>query len=246
MIYLDEDLYIKCDECGTENTVDANSIEYEVFSEERNMGESTEYNYFGEICCVECGNKITFSVRGYEYPIGALDYSDEECYGGEFVKIPLLEMEYGDYEFDNRYTEYIYEECLSADELLEKESTRIQLMSPIEFENYVANIFMNLGFIVKVTKRTRDGGFDIIATKEEPIPFTVIAECKHWTTNKVDVKVVRSVYGVQNAMRANKAVVVTSSKFTRDARRFAENQQELMTLWDIDDLLRITQDKQRD
>lgn len=49
----------------------------------------------------------------------------------------------------------------------------------------------------------------------------------------------RSVYGVQTAMQANKSVVVTSSKFTKDARKFAEERQELMTLWDIDDLLKL-------
>ncbi|MBE5945135.1 MAG: restriction endonuclease [Lachnospiraceae bacterium] len=32
-------------------------------------------------------------------------------------------------------------------------------------------------------------------------------------------------------------MVVTSSKFTGDARKFAEERKELMILWDIDDLL---------
>lgn len=41
------------------------------------------------------------------------------------------------------------------------------------------------------------------------------------------------------ATQANQSVVVTSSKFTRDARKFAEEQKTLMTLWDIDDLLEL-------
>lgn len=113
-------------------------------------------------------------------------------------------------------------------------------MSSREFEFFVAELFEKLGYSVKVTKATRDGGQDIIATKKGPIPFTLIVECKHWGANhKVDVSVVRSVYGVQTAMQANKSVVVTSSKFTKDARKFAEERQELMTLWDIDDLLKL-------
>ncbi|MBS7125532.1 MAG: restriction endonuclease, partial [Coprobacillus sp.] len=97
------------------------------------------------------------------------------------------------------------------------------------------------GFSVKITQATRDGGKDIIATKADPMPYTLIIECKHWGENhKVDVSVVRSVYGVQMAMQANQSVIVTSSRFTKDARAFAEEQQNLMTLWDIDDLLKLT------
>ena len=53
------------------------------------------------------------------------------------------------------------------------------------------------------------------------------------------MSVVRSVYGVQTAMQANQSVVVTSSKFTRDAREFVEDRKTLMALWDIDDLLSL-------
>lgn len=46
-------------------------------------------------------------------------------------------------------------------------------------------------------------------------------------------------YGVQIATQANQSVVVTSSKFTREARKFAEEQKNLMALWDVDDLLKL-------
>lgn len=42
------------------------------------------------------------------------------------------------------------------------------------------------------------------------------------------------------AMQANQSVIVTSSRFTRDAREFAEERENLMALWDIDDLLKLT------
>lgn len=41
------------------------------------------------------------------------------------------------------------------------------------------------------------------------------------------------------AEQANQSVVVTSSKFTKDARKFAKERKNLMTLWDIDDLLEL-------
>ena len=113
-------------------------------------------------------------------------------------------------------------------------------MSHRDFEYFVAEIFKKLGFSVKVTKATRDGGADIIATKSIPFPYTLLVECKHWRPeHKVDVSVVRSVYGVQVANQANQSVIVTSSQFTRDARKFAEERKSLMALWDIDDLLKL-------
>lgn len=66
-------------------------------------------------------------------------------------------------------------------------------MSSRDFELFVAEIFEKRGFSVKITPKTRDGGKDIIATKADPIPYTLIIECKHWgETHKVDVGVVRS------------------------------------------------------
>lgn len=145
-----------------------------------------------------------------------------------------------EYEFDEYYDNYAYEQYIEAEYVLERNRERIQKMSPREFELFVGDLFQRVGYSVKITQRTRDGGRDIIATKAEPIPFTLIVECKHWGENhKVNVSVVRSVYGVQSAEQANKSVIVTSSKFTRDARKFAEDQKELMTLWDIDDLLAL-------
>ena len=41
------------------------------------------------------------------------------------------------------------------------------------------------------------------------------------------------------ATQANQSVIVTSSKFTKDAREFAEERKTLMKLLDIDDLLKL-------
>ena len=180
---------------------------------------------------------ISFNIRAFEYPVGAFNFSDYDCHGGKFVNEPTVEIEY---EFDDSYSDYAYREYIEAEQLLEYHRERIKNMSPRDFEFFVAGIFENLGFNVKITQATRDGGHDIIATKANPIPFTLIVECKHWgEKHKVDVSVVRSVYGVQTAMQANQSVVVTSSKFTRDAREFVEDRKTLMALWDIDDLLSL-------
>lgn len=237
MMQVTNDFYIKCDRCGQIAKVETGSLEYDTEVYDRPMGEEIEYNFYGEICCEKCHSWIEFNIRAFEYPVGAFNFSDYDCRGGKFVSEPTVEIEY---EFDDSYSDYAYQEYIAAEQLLEYHRERIKNMSPRDFEFFVAGIFENLGFNVKITQATRDGGHDIVATKADPIPFTLIVECKHWgEKHKVDVSVVRSVYGVQTAMQANQSVIVTSSKFTRDAREFAEERKTLMALWDIDDLLRL-------
>ncbi len=237
MMNIQNDFYIKCDKCGYISFVEADSLEYDTSVYDRSMGDEIEYNFYGEICCEECNSLINFRITGYEYPVGAFDFSNYECHGGDFVDEPAVDIEY---EFDDHYYDEVYEEYTRAQAILEYHRQKIENMTSRDFEYFVANIFENLGFSVKITKATRDGGQDIIATKEDPIPYTLIVECKHWGANhKVDVSVVRSLYGVQVATQANQSMIVTSSKFTRDARQFAEERKNLMKLWDIDDLLKL-------
>lgn len=56
---------------------------------------------------------------------------------------------------------------------------------------------------------------------------------------KLDLWYFAMVY-LYRQMQANQSVIVTSSRFTKDARAFAEERQNLMALWDIDDLLKLT------
>lgn len=230
MMQVTKDFHIKCNKCGCVTRIETDSLQYNTEVYDRPMGEEIEYNFYGEICCEKCH-------RAFEYPVGAFNFSDYDCRGGRFVSEPTVEIEY---EFDDSYSDYAYQEYIAAEQLLEYHRERIKNMSPRDFEFFVAGIFENLGFNIKITQATRDGGHDIVATKADPIPFTLIVECKHWgEKHKVDVSVVRSVYGVQTTMQANQSVIVTSSKFTRDAREFAEDRKTLMALWDIDDLLRL-------
>lgn len=235
MMQVSNDFYIKCKKCNHENLIKTNCLEYNTSTCERNMGPEIEYNFYGEICCENCNSWIEFNINGYEYPVGAFNYSNFDCKGGEFVIAPSVEIEY---DFNDCYSDYAYEEYIKANSVLDDYRDQIINMSDREFEFFVGDIFKELGFTVKITKATHDGGRDIIATKAYPIPFTLIVECKHWS-HKVGVSVVRSVYGVQTADQANKSIIVTSSEFTKGARKFAEERKSMMTLWDINDLLEL-------
>ena len=114
-------------------------------------------------------------------------------------------------------------------------------LTPREFEEVVEEVFKRQGFQTRLTPQTRDGGKDIITTKSilgRPVMFLI--ECKRYNEmNKIGVDIVRALYGVQTAERANKAIIVTSSYFTEDAQRFAEQQKTLIDLFDIDDLIKL-------
>ncbi len=237
MLHIPRNIIIKCNNCKHEIIIDAYDIDYETLEYERPMGTEIEYNFKGEVYCEKCNKCISFSIRGYEYPVGAFNYSDFECYGGIFMESPVVEI---NYEFDECYYDEVYESYENLEDILEYERNKIKNMSPRGFEIFVAELFTKLGYSVKIISITKDGGKDIIATKSDPIPYTLIIECKHWGDNhKVDVSVVRSVYGVQIAEQANQSVIVTSSKFTKDARKFASERKDLMRLIDIDDLLNL-------
>ena len=96
--------------------IEADDLECETYVYDRPMGEEIEYNFRGEICCDECHAWIDFIIRGYEYPVGAFNFSDFECRGGYFIDEPTVEI---DYEFDPDYYEEAYAEYERAEYLLE-------------------------------------------------------------------------------------------------------------------------------
>lgn len=114
-------------------------------------------------------------------------------------------------------------------------------MKSDEFEDVVANIFSKNGFDVQVTQRSHDGGKDIIATYDMGgIPCVLYIECKKYDKRRpVGVKIVREVFGTLTADRVNKAVIVSTSSFSREARKFAGDQNSMIELVDLNDLLRM-------
>ena len=48
-----------------------------------------------------------------------------------------------------------------------------------------------------------------------------LVQCKQWRSYKVDVRVVREMYGVMTAKQANGVIIITSGLFTQEAKSFA-------------------------
>lgn len=104
--------------------------------------------------------------------------------------------------------------------LLSKFPELMDQLSPRKFEELVARLFKDKGYEVTLTQATRDGGYDFLAKINNGITSTVLlGECKRYKReNKVGVEVVRGMYGVTEAHRANQGLIITSSYFTKDAR----------------------------
>lgn len=122
--------------------------------------------------------------------------------------------------------------------LLSKNPRLLYEISPRTFEEVIAEIFLNNGFYVELTKATRDGGKDIIAIKQNlGIQTKYIIECKRYAReNKISIGLVQLLLGVKIAAAANQAILATTSSFTKDAVEFSKNHIWDLALKDYDDI----------
>jgi restriction system protein len=117
---------------------------------------------------------------------------------------------------------------------------RLFQIEPRAFEQVVAELFWKQKYEVTLTPQTRDGGKDIYAVKRDSFAdFLCIVECKRYAPDSpVDVDIVRSLYGVQNAERAAMSIIATTSRFTADARKLHKKFDTQMALREYADVVR--------
>jgi restriction system protein len=97
-------------------------------------------------------------------------------------------------------------------------------IDPVDFEVLVSRLMAALGFVVRLTKRSGDGGVDIDAENTNPIlGGRVLVQCKRYQ-GSVGAPVVRDLYGAVTHARAMKGILITTSFFTAEAAKFAEGQ----------------------
>lgn len=121
---------------------------------------------------------------------------------------------------------------------LSKDISGIDALNGREFEELVAQLFQLHGFDAQLTTRTMDGGYDIIAVRQDPFLGSerVLIETKHYSPErKVGIAPVRVLAGALFEGRGSRGVVVTTSGFTKGARNFAEQIGKLKLI-DRDDL----------
>ena len=132
-------------------------------------------------------------------------------------------------------TEFINERLM---EELEKNPERMLSLSPRQFEELVAELFLREGFEVELTPERKDGGRDVLAIKHSDLGVHLyLAECKRYSpTRPVGVEYVRALYGVLEAERATRGIIATTSYFTKGAQTFSQDLKWRIGLKDYIDL----------
>src|SRR5882672_7641530 len=108
-------------------------------------------------------------------------------------------------------------------EQIRLDPAQLDKLSGREFEELVGEILASFRWNVSLTSATRDGGYDILGVSPDPsgLDTSWIVECKHYSRDRaVTVEVLRQLYGVKEGLRIPQAVLVTTSRLTRDAERF--------------------------
>ena len=97
----------------------------------------------------------------------------------------------------------------------------INELSGFEFEDFCKELVEKMGFEVEPTKKTGDGGIDLIAYNHQPfLSGKYIIQCKRYI-GSVGEPIVRDLFGVITAENANKGIIITTGTFTESARNFA-------------------------
>jgi hypothetical protein len=104
---------------------------------------------------------------------------------------------------------------------LAEDPSLLHALTPRKFEELVGRILEDLGYSVTLTPIQKDGGYDLLAeTRLDTGRVLTLVECKKWSpTNPVGIEIVRNLYGVLTLERATNAMIVTTSRFTKDAKR---------------------------
>jgi restriction system protein len=109
-----------------------------------------------------------------------------------------------------------------------------------DFEYLVAEAYRRRGFTVDYSlSKGRDGGVDLILQKDGR---KSLVQCKQWKSSQVGRPVLQQMYGIMTAEGADEAIVVTSGRFTNEAREFANGKP--IQLLDGPDLLELVRSVQ--
>lgn len=121
---------------------------------------------------------------------------------------------------------------------LAKNPEKLRDIEPLRFERIIAELLAGKGYDVQLTPPSRDGGYDIMALRKDPlgIETTTLVECKRYKPdNKVPISVIRGLYGVKSYLGVSNALLVTTSTYTSESRKFVESKYDIQ-LFDFDDI----------
>jgi CheY-like chemotaxis protein len=149
---------------------------------------------------------IPFDSRSFRSKVRlALDHTRETIYARNVIS-PALRLELGEVNDElirylATHPEYMYE------------------LRPRLYEEVVAWLLADMGYDVDLTRMSKDGGIDIIATKTDwASDVLLVVECKRYRrSNRVGLGIVQRLEGAASGMGADRAMLATTSSFTKEA-----------------------------
>jgi restriction system protein len=96
---------------------------------------------------------------------------------------------------------------------------RVDAMTGLEFEEFLALLFTSIGYDVKTTKKTGDQGADLFAVK---FGKKIVIQAKNYTEN-VGNSAVQQVLAAKTFYSCDDSMVVTNSYFTPSAKELAKS-----------------------
>lgn len=122
---------------------------------------------------------------------------------------------------------------------LKREPEDLYKISPRKFEEVIADLLTNMGMEVELTQATRDGGKDILAYMDTEIgKLLCLVEAKQHNKNRpVGVSLVRTLFGTLVDHQATSGMLVTTSRFSKDANTFQERHKYQLSLKDYNDVV---------
>ncbi len=110
--------------------------------------------------------------------------------------------------------------------------SEIDVMYGEEFEKYLKYHFEKMGYKVKLTPKSNDYGADLILKKDGD---KIVVQAKRWSES-VGNTAVQEVVAAKAYYKANRAMVVTNSYFTSNARNLAHVNN--VELWDRSNIVK--------
>jgi hypothetical protein len=112
----------------------------------------------------------------------------------------------------------------------------IMNMSGREFEIFMAELFKIIGYKVKLTQETKDGGKDLILYSDKGCTYV---ELKRWDTkNEIGRVLLQKLVGSAVADNVNNMIFITTSGYNKNAYEYAKKLNNL-ELWDIIDIMKM-------
>ncbi len=98
-------------------------------------------------------------------------------------------------------------------------TNKIDTLSGLEFEKFVADFFEYLGYETTLTATSGDNGIDIIAKSRR---YTIGIQTKLYYNHNVSNKAIQEVYSGKNYFSLDYAIAITNWKFSAPALNLAK------------------------